>query len=90
LIAITVYTFARMGVVLGMSGEDYYQQGKRWWIRLHEKGSKHHERPSHHKAEDYLDAYLAAAQLGDDKDTPLFPTANRMRFPLCIPRTTGW
>jgi integrase/recombinase XerD len=79
LLGVMVYTFARIGAVLGMNVEDYYQQGKRWWIRLHEKGGKHHELPAHHKAEEYLDAYLAAAMLGDDKDTPLFPTANRHR-----------
>ena len=28
------YTFARVGAVLGMHVEDYYPQGKRWWIRL--------------------------------------------------------
>ncbi len=24
-----------------MRVENYYQQGKRWWPRLHEKGGKH-------------------------------------------------
>jgi hypothetical protein len=24
------------------------QQGKRWWLRLHEKGGKHHDVPAHH------------------------------------------
>ncbi len=53
-----VYTFARVSAVAGMNVEDYYQQGKRWSVRLHEKGGKHHELPVNHKAEEYLDAYL--------------------------------
>ena len=56
-----VYSFARVSAVVGMRVEDYYQQGKRWWLRLQEKGGKHHAVPVHHKAEAYLDAYLAAA-----------------------------
>lgn len=42
LLAMMVYTFARVSAVVGMNVEDYYQQGKRWWVRLHEKGGKHH------------------------------------------------
>jgi integrase/recombinase XerD len=79
LIGVMVYTFARVGAVLGMSVRDYYQQGKRWCIRLHEKGGKEHELPAHHKAEEYLDAYLAAAGLAGDEDAPLFPSVDRHR-----------
>ena len=70
-----VYTFARIGAVVGMKVEDYYPNGKRWWLRLHEKGGKFHEVPAHHNAEEYLDAYLEAAGIGDDKKGPLFRTA---------------
>ena len=35
--------------------EDYYPQGKRWWVRLHEKGGKQHEMPAHHLLENYMD-----------------------------------
>jgi integrase/recombinase XerD len=45
LLAVMVYSFARVSAVVGMNVEDYYQQGKRWWVRLHEKGDKHHELP---------------------------------------------
>jgi integrase len=40
LIAVMVFDFARVGAVVAMNLEDYYQQGKRWWLRLHEKGGK--------------------------------------------------
>jgi len=72
LIAIMCYSFARVSAVVGMSVGDYYQQGKRSWIRLHEKGGKFHEVPAHHNAEAYLDAYLAAAGITDALKSPLF------------------
>src|SRR5205085_2523488 len=55
LIGVMVFSFARVGAVLGMDAEDYYPQGKRWWLALREKGGKHHQVPAHHKAQDYLD-----------------------------------
>ena len=62
LLAVMVYSFARVSAVVGMRVEDYYQQGKRWWLRLQEKGGKHHAVPVHHKAEPYLDAAGIAAE----------------------------
>jgi hypothetical protein len=53
------FDFARVGAVVAMNIEDYYQQRKRWWLRLHEKGGKRHELPAHHLVEAALDAYLA-------------------------------
>jgi hypothetical protein len=47
-----------------MKVEDYYPAGKRWWVRLHEKGGKRHEMPAHHKLEHFIDEYLAAAEMG--------------------------
>src|SRR5580700_580667 len=35
--ALMCFTFARVSAVVHMRTEDYYQNGKRWWIRLHEK-----------------------------------------------------
>lgn len=75
LIAIMLFTFARVSAVTGMKVDDYYQVGKRSWIRLHEKGGKQHEVPAHHVAEQYLDEYLKAAGHGGDKLAPLFLTA---------------
>ena len=49
--------------------------GKRWWLRLHEKGSKHHEMPVHHTLEEYLDTYIRSAEIGGDKKGPLFRSA---------------
>ena len=55
-----------------MTVHDYYPQGKRSWIRLHEKGGKFHEVPCHHKPEKYLDAYLDAAGIREQGKFPLF------------------
>lgn len=70
LIGLMVYTFARVGAALKMRGEDVYIQGRRTWVRLHEKGGKRHEMPCHHNLEDYLGAYARA--LGGDPKSPLF------------------
>ena len=79
LLGTMVYSFARVGAVVGMNVEDYYRQGKRWWLRLHEKGGKFHEVPAHHNAEEYLDAYLDAAGIGNRKGVPLWRSMSRER-----------
>ena len=79
LLGVMVYSFARVGAVVAMRVEDYYQQGKRWWLRLHEKGGKRHEVPAHHNAEAYLDAYLDAVGIRDEKKTPLFRAISQRR-----------
>ncbi|RIK66090.1 MAG: integrase [Planctomycetota bacterium] len=79
LIGVMVYSFARVGAVVAMRVEDYFQSGKRWQVRLHEKGGKRHEVPAHHNAEAYLDAYIQAAGINRDKKTPLFRSVNRHR-----------
>ena len=48
LIGVLIYSFARISAALAMRVEDYFPQGKRWWLRLHEKGGKNHEMPVHH------------------------------------------
>jgi len=44
LIAIMVYTFARVGAVLQMNVGDYFTQGRRGWVRLHEKAARNTKR----------------------------------------------
>src|SRR5689334_6225706 len=79
LIGLMCYTFARVSAVVHMKAGDYYQQGKRWWIRLHEKGGKRHEVPAHHNAEAYIDAYLDAAGIREEKKGPLFRSVDRRK-----------
>jgi integrase/recombinase XerD len=72
LIGTMVYSFARVSAIVNMRMRDYYSQGKRYWIRLHEKGGKFHEVPVHHTAEQYLDEYIETAGIADEKSKPLF------------------
>lgn len=79
LIAVMVYSFARVGATLAMKVEDYYTEGRRGWFRLHEKGGKLHSVPAHHNAELYLDAYVKAAGIAQDRKGPLFRTIDKTR-----------
>lgn len=75
LVAVMLYSFARVSAVVNMRAKDYYQNGRRCWIRLREKGGKQHEVPAHHNVEAYLDEYLEAAKR--EKDDWLFPSYDR-------------
>jgi integrase/recombinase XerD len=48
--------------------------GRRGWVRLHEKGGKEHEMPTHHNLDPYLEEYIAAAGIAQDRKGPLFRT----------------
>ena len=74
LIGLMVYTFARVGAATAMKVEDFFVQGRRGWVRLHEKGGKEHEMPTHHNLDRYLEEYIAAAGIGEDRKAPLFRT----------------
>lgn len=75
IIAAMAFTFARVSAVVSLRVEDYYAQKKRWWLRLREKNGKVNEMPCHHKLEAYLDAYLEAAGIAEDRKGPLFRAA---------------
>ncbi len=79
IIGVMLYTFARVSAVVRLTVEDYYPASKRWKLRLHEKGGKVRDLPVHHQAEEYLDAYLNAAGIRDDRKGPLFRTVNVRR-----------
>lgn len=88
-----LYAFARVEAAVGMKVQDYFPSGKRWWFRLHEKGGKVHEMPAHHRAEEFLDAYIVAADIRDQSEGPLFRTANRRSGNLTLnrmSRTDAW
>jgi len=81
LIALMKYSFARVSAAVAMDVEDYHPRGKRWWVRLHEKGGKRHEMP----AQAYLDAYIEVAGIRDDKKGP--SSVQRTGEPVCSPAT---
>ncbi len=74
LIGLMAYSFGRVSAVAGMKVKDYFPKGRRYFIRLHEKNGKEHEVPVHHKADEYLHAYVEAAGIGEEKNAPLFQT----------------
>jgi integrase/recombinase XerD len=75
-IAIMGYTFARVSAVVGLTLGDYRLEGKRGRLRLMEKGNKEKLVWLHREAEEFLDAYLAAAGIEDAK-APLFRTLDK-------------
>jgi site-specific recombinase XerD len=77
LIGLMVYSFARVGAALAMKVEDVFVQNRRLWVRLHEKGGKHHEMPCHHNLEIYLHEYLDRTGIVGEPKSPLFRTIGR-------------
>ena len=77
LIGVLLFSFARVGAALSMNVEDVYSQGRRLWLRLHEKGGKRHDMPAHHMLEADLDAYLSAGSLRLEPKEALFRTLAR-------------
>ncbi len=60
-----LFSLGRVSAAVAMRIEDYFQDGKRYAFRLHEKGGKLHVVPAHRTAQEYLGEYLAVA--GDAK-----------------------
>jgi integrase/recombinase XerC len=90
LLALMVYSFARVGAALAMRVEDVYTERRRLWVRLREKGGKAHVMPCHHNLENYLTAYIDKTGIADDPKGPLFRTVGRRtkrltRTPLSQP-----
>ncbi|MFM0308366.1 tyrosine-type recombinase/integrase [Paraburkholderia sp. RL17-383-BIF-A] len=77
LIALMVFSFARIGAALAMRVEDVYVQHRRLWVRLREKGGKAHAMPCHHTLEIYLHEYLEQTGLRNEPKGPLFRTIAR-------------
>jgi site-specific recombinase XerD len=77
LIALMVFSFARVGVALAMRVEDVYVQQRRLWVRLREKGGKVNAMPCHHTLEAYLRAYVDGTGITAEPKGPLFRTIRR-------------
>ena len=60
-----------------ISRRSVYPKQESLWVRLHEKGGKHHEMPCQHNLKVWLREYIEAAGIGDDKDGPLFRSIDR-------------
>lgn len=75
-IAVLIYTAARVGAVCRLRLRDLEHDGAQWCLRFQEKGGKAREIPVRHDLERLLFDYLDAAALRDGpKDSPLFRSA---------------
>ncbi len=77
LIALMVFSFARIGAAVAMKVEDVFIQNRRLKVRLREKGGKQHEMPCHHNLETYLHEYIDKTGSAKDLKGPLFRTIGR-------------
>jgi site-specific recombinase XerD len=78
LIAVMLFSFARVGAVVKMKARDYRGAGTASAsLSLHEKGGKFHRVPAHHMAAAHLDVYVALAAFADTPNVPLWQSAPR-------------
>jgi site-specific recombinase XerD len=78
-IAAMAYGFARVSAVLAMDVKDYCERDGQRWLRLRERTGNVQEVPAHSKARKYLDAYLDAAGIAGQPDSPLWRTVTKKR-----------
>lgn len=76
LITMMLFSFARVGATVQMTRADYQTRGRTVWLRLYEKGGKHHEVPAHHLSVEALDTYIEAGEICSPRE-PLFQSVNR-------------
>ena len=79
LIGMMVFSFARVSAVVSMNLADFFHQAGVKWFRFYEKGSKHHEVPAHHRATEYLRAYIEVCGKTWQPNDPLFRTVGPKR-----------
>lgn len=60
-IAILIYTAARVGAVAKLRRADFYETGDQYCLRFHEKGGKVREIPVRHDLQGWLQEYLGAS-----------------------------
>lgn len=70
LIGLMVYSFSRVEAAVSMTVEDFYQERKRWWVKLREKNGKVNKMPCHHNLQTYLEEYIEKAGIAGK--VPLF------------------
>lgn len=75
IIAMLIYTAARIGAVAKLRRKDFYDAGDQFCLRFVDKGGKSREIPVRHNLQGFLQAYLDRAELSDTPpDSPFFRT----------------
>lgn len=75
LFAVMLFGFVRVGAAVRMAVRDFDDGSEHAALVLHEKGGKERRIPCHHKAREYLRAYIAAAGFEPRTKLPLFQSA---------------
>ena len=90
-IALLIYTAARIGAVASLRRGSLTHDGSQWSLRFAEKGGKSREIPLRHDLQGMVLTYLDAAGLREaGKDAPLFPPAiGKTRQLAATPATAG-
>jgi site-specific recombinase XerD len=90
IIAVMIYTAARVGAVARLRRGDFYDAGDQHCLRFTEKGTKHREIPARHDLQGFIHDYLAAGRLEySDKAAPLFRTTVRRTKSLTMNAMTA-
>ena len=79
ILGVMTYACARVSAVIQLEVGDYYTDGKRRWLRLHEKRGLRHDLPVHRELRRWMEDYLRAARIRRKRATPLFRTVDRRR-----------
>lgn len=74
LMAVMLYSFARISAAVGLQVKHYEARSRRAWLILHEKGGQWRRVPVHSEAAAALDGWLAASGLAERHEAPLFPS----------------
>ena len=80
IIAVLIYTAARVGAVSKLTLKNFEHDGTQWTLRFDEKGGKSREIPVRHDLEGFLLAYRDAARLTEepkDARSSAVPSAGR-------------
>jgi integrase/recombinase XerD len=85
-LAVLVYTAARVGAVAKLTMKNLVHDGSHYTLRFSEKGGKSREIPVRHDLELLVLAYVQAAAIAEG---PLFRTANRKTKTLTTKAMTG-
>ena len=85
-LAVLIYTAARVGAVAKLTMKNLVNDGSQYTLRFAEKGGKSREIPVRHDLEQFLLAYVQAANITEG---PLFRTANRKSKTLTKNPMTG-
>lgn len=83
ILGVLFYAWVRVSSVCALDIRDYYHVGRQTFLRFQEKGGKEQLVPTHHKAVEYIEAYLEQAGIDPsdklEKKQPLFRTISNRR-----------